>query len=70
MQLRELHPQLSRPEKAALAEAAGITPAYLAQLATGFRTKPSLKVCAALVAHDSRLTLEELAQEFADEEKA
>jgi hypothetical protein len=70
MQLRELHPTLSRAERAAMAAAAGIGIEYLAQLATGFKKNPPLKLCAALVAHDSRLTLEDLAQEFAQQEGA
>lgn len=71
MQLRELHPILTGPEREAMAQAGGIKPAYLAQLATGFRKNPPLKLCADLVAHDPRLTLDDLAKEFGQEsEKA
>lgn len=64
MNLKTLHAQLLRDERAALAVAAGIKPEYLYQLATGFKGNPSMKMCAAMVAHDSRLTFEELAEEF------
>lgn len=47
-----------------MASAAGIKPEYLAQLATGFKKNPPLMLCAALVLHDPRLTLDELAAEF------
>lgn len=67
MQLKELHPKLTRAEREAMAIAAGIRPEYLAQLATGFKRNPPLKLCAALVAHDKRLSLKDLAIEFADE---
>jgi DNA-binding transcriptional regulator YdaS (Cro superfamily) len=70
MRLKELHHTLSRAEREAMALAAGIKPEYLAQLASGFKKNPPLRLCAALVAHDGRLTLDELADEFAEESKA
>lgn len=48
-----------------MAAAVGISPAYLYQLAIGHKKNPSMLQCAALVAHDSRLTLADLAEEFA-----
>lgn len=66
MQLKELHPKLTRAEREAMAAAAGIKPEYLAQLAAGFKRNPPLKLCAALIAHDKRLTFKDLAAEFAE----
>lgn len=68
MNLQKLHAKLNREERIALAEAAGITPRYLSQLASGFRRNPSIRMCAAMVDHDSRLTIEELADEFSEYE--
>ena len=65
MNLRNLHARLSKDERKALAVAADIKPEYLYQLASGFKANPSMRTCAALVAHDKRLTLRELAIEFA-----
>jgi hypothetical protein len=69
VQLKDLHPNLTRSERMALAEAAGISVAYLAQLATGFKTNPPLKLCDALVKHDPRLTLDDLAVEFSQRQQ-
>ena len=65
MNLKTLHLRLNRDQRRAMADAIGIKPEYLAQLATGFRRNPSIAMCAAMVAHDKRLTLKELAIEFA-----
>ena len=64
MNLRKLHPLLTKDQRKALADAAGIKPEYLYQLATGFKGNPTMKTCAALVAHDKRLTFRDLAAEF------
>ena len=64
MDLKTLHPQLSKDEREALAAAAGIAPAYLYQLSIGFKRNPSMRQCAAMVAHDKRLSLKDLAREF------
>jgi len=64
MNLTTLHKKLDQHQRLALATAMGIKPEYLAHLASGFKRNPSLVMCAAMVAHDKRLTLKELAAEF------
>lgn len=57
---------LTDDERAALAKSMGIKPAYLWQLATRWNNKrPSIKFMQKMVAADSRLTLGDLAEEFA-----
>jgi hypothetical protein len=71
MRLSELFDQLDAEEREALAEAADTDVGYLWQLATRWRGKrPSLGFMQKLVAADPRLTLGELAEEFAAEERA
>lgn len=70
MQLRDLYPKLTASERETLAKKAGTDAGYLWQLATQWRGKrPSLDLMAALANADKRLTLGELAVEFAPELK-
>lgn len=59
MKLSELFQPMTPAEREAFADAAGIAPAYLWQLATG-RRSPSPKLARRLVECEPRLTLAEL----------
>lgn len=65
MDLQTLHGKLKPPQRRELATKAGIAPRYLDQLATGFRSSPSLAVLQRLAAADSRLSLAQMVAEFA-----
>lgn len=65
MRLSALYPTLSTEEREELAKKAGTGAAYLYQLATRWQGKrPSLRLLLQLAKADSRLTLEDMAEEF------
>lgn len=67
MRLNTLHTQLSTDERRALADKAGITPDYLWQIATRWRSKrASLSLIEKLAQADARLTLAEMLAEFTE----
>jgi transcriptional regulator with XRE-family HTH domain len=66
MRLSDLHPTLTQEERVDLAARAGMSPAYLWQLATQWRgKKPSLAQLSRLAAADERLNVVDLVEEFA-----
>lgn len=65
MRLSALYPTLSTDEREELAKKTGTSPGYLYQLATRWQGKrPSLRLLLQLAKADSRLTLEDMAEEF------
>lgn len=71
MKFKDLYPTLSGDERKALAKEADTDPGYLWQLSTGWRgRKPSFSFMVKLAAADERLTIAELAEEFAETAKA
>ena len=72
MKLKDLYQSLSQDERFELAKKVGLKETgYLWQLATNWRGKrPSLDFMVKLAAADSRLTVAELAEEFAETAKA
>lgn len=66
MRLSTLYPSLSAAERIELANKVDSEPGYLWQLATRWRgKKPSLDFMLKLAAADSRLTVTDMAEEFA-----
>ena len=65
MDLKNLFPALSETQQADLAQKAGISRLYLYQLSIGFRHNPPILLCRDLVRADARLSLDELAEQFA-----
>lgn len=67
MKLKDLYPKLSVQKREQLARAAGTSPGYLWQLATGWRGKrPSVELIGKLAAADKRLKIAHLVEEFAE----
>lgn len=71
MNLKALHAKLTKEQREELANAAGIKPAYLAQIANGWQRsgrntkfRPSLEVLKRLSEADKRLKLKDLVAEF------
>lgn len=65
MRLRPLYEKLSTEQREQLAAEAGISAAYLWQLATQWNgKKPSLDLLASLAKADKRLTVKDLVEEF------
>lgn len=76
MKLKDRYAQLSKEGRAKLAEDAGTSEAYLWQMASGWvragrdkPVRPSIELMQRLVAADSKLTLQELVDEFAQPSK-
>lgn len=68
MRLQQLYPTLTPAERTALASAARLADGYLWQIATHWRGKrPSVDAMIRLAGADSRLTLQDLAEEFSKE---
>jgi hypothetical protein len=65
MDLKTLYQLLSDEDRKAVAARAGISPLYLYQLSSGFRHNPPILLCRELVIADERLSLDELAEQFA-----
>jgi hypothetical protein len=66
MTLREIFDSQSTEERTAFAHRIGMSPAYLWQLATQWKSRqPSLEMVKKIVAADDRLTVEGLVNEFA-----
>lgn len=71
MRLSDLYLPMSTEEREQFAGRVGASPGYIWQLAKHWSNKqPSLAFMQKLVAADARLTIGELAEEFADAEKA
>lgn len=71
MQLKALYPTLSADARKALAEKAGIKPAYLWQISTGWDgRKPSISLMARLAKADKRLKVADLVEEFSEAKAA
>lgn len=71
MKLRDLYAKLSAEQRASLARSAETDPGYLWQIATQWRgKKASLSMMQKLVAADSRLSLQDLIDEFTDTVRA
>lgn len=69
MRLRDLYHQLSTDERDALARAAGTDSSYLYQLATRWRgRRASIPLMVKLADADKRLTVADMAAEFAESE--
>ncbi len=69
MKLSALYPSLTGPERDELAKAIGSSSGYLYQLATQWRgKKPSLEMLKALTVADQRLTIEDLVNEFTEDQ--
>jgi len=65
MKLSDLYKTLTKAERESLSKAINTSPGYLYQLATQWRDKkPSLEILKALSQADSRLTIEDLVNEF------
>ena len=67
MRLDKRYAAMTVEQRQRLAEAAGIKPEYLYQLATRFKGKqPSMRVLLALATADPKLTARDMAAEFAE----
>lgn len=67
MRLSELHPSLTREQRADLAKRCGISPGYLWQLATRWKgKKPTVDLLAKLADADARLKVSDLVEEFSE----
>jgi hypothetical protein len=79
MKLRDLYPKLSGDERQALAEAVGIKPSYLWQIATGWSPssgkqkgrikRASIELITKLAQADARLHITDMVAEFRRPEK-
>lgn len=68
MYLRDLYQQLDKAGKDDLAKKAGIKPAYLWQIATGWKNrKPSLEALSRIADAHPRLSVAELVKEFTED---
>lgn len=69
MKLSTLYPALTSAERDALAKAIGSSSGYLYQLATQWRgKKPSLEMLKALSVAEPRLSIEDLVNEFTEDQ--